>query len=81
MAEAHAVEAVEDMADRPIMPHLEYPERIDELHPPLRVPDEVDDTTEEVWMDQRDQVFQHGLALARAIAETTIVHGRRRLER
>ena len=44
------------------------------------VPEDVDDSTEKL-MDLNDVVFQKGLAIAREIAEATMVHGRRRVER
>ena len=80
MAEAHAIEPSDCFDYTPVMPHTDYPDEMDELHPPLTVPEDVDDSTEQL-MDYHDLVFQKGLAIAREIAEATMVHGRRRVER
>jgi hypothetical protein len=80
MAEAHALEPVDGLLEAPVMPHIEYPQDMDRLHPPLRVPPGTDGNDEQ-QMDYNDPVFQHGLELARAIAETTMTQGRRRIER
>jgi len=82
MAEAHAVEAQADdeVYEPPVMPHVDYPDRMDSVHPSLEVPPDCDGDGEQL-MDRCDPVFQRGLALARDIAEQTMTHGRRRLER
>ena len=80
MAEAHAIEPSECTDYPPVMPHTDYPDMMDALHPPLTVPEDVDDSSEQL-MDYHDIVFQKGLAIAREIAEATMVHGRRRVER
>jgi len=80
MAEAHVVEQGECVDYTPIMPHIDYPDDMDRLHPSLVVPEDVDDAGETL-MDLNDVIFQKGLAIARGIAEATLVHGRRRLER
>jgi len=82
MAEAHAVEAQadDDVYEPPVMPHVDYPDRMDSVHPSLEVPPDCDGDSEQL-MDRCDPVFQRGLALARDIAEQTMTHGRRRLER
>ena len=79
MAEAHAVETDDGIHEPPVMPHIQYPERMDAEHPPLTVPPDTDGDYEQL-MDRRDPVFQRGLAVARDIAEKTLIHGRRRLE-
>ena len=78
MAEAHAIEEY-DAEDAPIMPHIDCPKEIDVRYPPLQVPDEVPEVHERL-MDLCDPVFQHGMSIARTIAEDTIVHGRRRVD-
>ena len=79
MAEAHAVETDDGVYEPPVMPHIQYPDRMDIEHPSLTVPPDCDGDHEEL-MDRRDPVFQRGLAMARDIAERTMMHGRRRLE-
>ena len=53
---------------------------MDRMHPSLTVPEDVDDTNEQL-MDYHDVIFQKGLAIARVIAQDAIAHGRRRVER
>jgi hypothetical protein len=78
MAEANAIEEY-DAEDAPIMPHIDCPGEIDVRYPPLQVPDEQPEGHEKL-MDLCDPVFQHGMSIARTIAEDTIVHGRRRVD-
>ena len=85
MAEAHALETVVEHGtsgadEPPVMPHLYSRDRMDSEHPPLTAPSD-EDGDQERLMDQCDRVFQHGMALARDIAERTMTQGRRRLER
>ena len=80
MAEAHTMEVADGLEEPPIMPHLYGTDRMNAEHPPLTAPPDVDGDQERL-MDQCDPVFQHGIALARDIAERTITHGRRRLEK
>jgi hypothetical protein len=80
MAEAHAMELTEGIENLPVMPHIQYPETMDTVHPPLTVPKDLDNDQEKL-MDLNDVIFQKGLAMAREIAQATIEHGRRRIER
>jgi hypothetical protein len=80
MAEAHAMELTEGIENLPVMPHIQYPETMDAVHPPLTVPKDLDNDQEKL-MDLNDVIFQKGLAMAREIAQATIEHGRRRIER
>ena len=60
----------------PIMPHLQLSgEEIEALHPRILAPPE-----EPLWdlaCDNCDQVYQHGLQLARELQEATDEQGRR----
>ena len=85
MAEAHALETVVEHGtsgadEPPVMPHLYSREQMDAEYPPLTAPSD-EDGDQERLMDQCDRVFQHGMALARDIAERTMTQGRRRLDR
>jgi hypothetical protein len=61
----------------PIMPHLQLSgKEIEALHPRILAPPE-----EPLWdlaCDNCDQVYQHGLQLARELQEATDEQGRRR---
>ncbi len=74
------METTDGIEEPPVMPHLYGSDRMDAAHPPLSAPQD-DDGDQERLMDQCDPVFQHGMALAREIAERTLTHGRRRLEK
>ena len=66
---------------RPIMPHLEHPDRrvMDELYPPIEAAEDVDDQ----WglnLDKEDVVYQQGLEIVEDIRQKLIMNGRRRVE-
>ena len=66
---------------RPIMPHLEHPDRrvMDELYPPITAADDVDDQGE-INVDKEDEVYQQGLKVVEDIRQKLITNGRRRVE-
>ena len=59
------------------MPHRLYSvERLDELYPPLRAVEAVDDEPEE-----RDELVEQGVKIARGIVRQASEFGRRRVQR
>ena len=82
MAEAQNDAGDEEVAElqeetSPCMPHLTYSaEELDARYPPLVAPE--DDGLEDLADDGQDQVYQHGLGIARQIRADVAVQGRRR---
>jgi hypothetical protein len=79
MAELMAVERGHSFEGElaPIMPHRLHPvEDLDELYPPLRAVDAVDDENEE-----RDALLDEGVRIAHGIVQQASEFGRRRVQR
>jgi len=81
MAEANSLE--EDKAHhlhdlRPVMPHLEHPDRrvMDALYPPIEAAEDLEDKGG-LEKDEGDVVFQHGLDIVEGIRQKLITDGRR----
>jgi hypothetical protein len=77
-ADAGSLEPMGEM--RVTMPHLVMsPKQLDETHPTLSVPHDVDDGHEELW-DSWDKVLQRGLEIVAQIQARMTTQGRRRCE-
>ena len=79
MAEVMAVDSGHgsEREPAPIMPHRLYSvEQLDELYPPLRAVEAVDDESEE-----RDELLEEGFRVAMGIVKQASQFGRRRVQR
>ena len=79
MAEVMAVDSGHgsDREPNPIMPHrLHSVEQLDELYPSLKAVEAVDDESEE-----RDELLETGVEIAREIVKEASQFGRRRVQR
>ena len=72
------VEANCEMTPAPIMPHKLYSTSdLDKFHPSIEAPDDENDL-DDVDLDERDVVYQHGLRVAKGIHDETATQGRKR---